>query len=46
MALYHDFEVAKNNNVLKLLIWGSGGHWGFLMEVHLLDLDSDMFIGL
>ena len=39
MALFLDFEDAKNNHVLKVLIWGFGGHWRYLTKVHHLDLD-------
>ena len=45
-AFYLDFYSAKNIYVLKVLIWGFGGHWKFLTEVHHIDLDSDMVIGL
>ena len=42
MALYHDFEGAKNIHVLHVLMWGFGGHWRFLTRVWDLDLDLDM----
>ena len=46
LALYLDFEGAKNINVLNVLIWGFGGGWRFLTEVWHLDLDLDMVDGL
>ena len=46
MALYFDFEDAKNIHVLKFLIWGFGGCWRFLMGFWHLDLDLDMVSGL
>ena len=46
LALYFDFEGAKNIHVLQVLIWGFGGHWRFLTVVWHLDLDLDMVIGL
>ena len=33
LALYLDFEGAKNIYVLEVLIWGFGGHWRFLTGV-------------
>ena len=45
LALYLDFEGAKNIHVLYVLIWGFGGHWRFLTGVWQLDLDFDMAIG-
>ena len=44
--LYLNFEGAKNIHVLKVLIWGFGGLWGFLTGVWHLDLDLDMVTGL
>ena len=38
LALYLYFEVEKNIHVLKVLIWGFGGHWRFLTGVWHLDL--------
>ena len=46
MALYLDFEGAKNIHVLKVLIWGFGGPWRFLTGFWHLDLDLDMVTGL
>ena len=46
LALYLNFEGAKNIHVFKVLIRGFGGHWRFLKKVHHLDLDSDVVIGL
>ena len=46
LALYLDFEGAKKINVLKVLIWGIGGHWRFLTRVWHLDLNFDMVTGL
>ena len=43
---YLDFEDTKNIHVLKVLIWGFGGRWGFLPGVWHLDLDLDMVTGL
>ena len=45
VALYRDFEGAKNIHVLKVLIWGFGGHWRVLTGIPHLDLDLDMDIG-
>ena len=45
-ALYLDFGVAKKIHVLKVLIWGLGGHCRFLTGVWYLDLDLDMVTGL
>ena len=42
LALYFDFEGAKNNHVLQVLIWGFGGPWRFLTVVWLPDLGLDM----
>ena len=42
LALYLDFEGAKNIHVLNVLIWGFGGGWRFLTVVWYLDLDLDM----
>ena len=39
LALYLDFECAKNINVLYVLICGFGGCWRFLTEVFHHDLD-------
>ena len=46
LALYLDFEGAKNIHVLKVLIWGFGGRWRILTGVWHLDLDLDMVTGL
>ena len=46
LALYLDFEGEKNIHVLKVLIWGFGGHWRLLIVVWDLDLDLDMVTGL
>ena len=46
LALYLDFEGAKNIHVLQVIIWGFGGCWMFLIGVWQLDLDLDMAIGL
>ena len=42
LDLYLYFEGAKNFNVLKVLIWGFGRCWRFLMGVWHLDLDLYM----
>ena len=42
LALYLDFEGAKNIHVLEVPIWGFGGHWRFLTGVWNDDLDLDM----
>ena len=44
-ALYLDFEDAKNNNVLKVLLWGFGERRNVLLGVWYLDLDLDIVIG-
>ena len=46
LALYLDFEGAKNIHVLYVLIWGFGGCWRFLTGIWHLDLDLDMVTGL
>ena len=46
LALYLDFEVAKNIHVLEVLIWGFVGRWRFLTWVFYADNDSDTFNGL
>ena len=42
IALYLDFEGAKNISFLQVLIWGFGGRWRFLTGVWHLDLGLDM----
>ena len=46
LALYLDFEGAKNIHPLYVPIWGFGGCWRFLTGVWHLDLDLDMVTGL
>ena len=46
LALYLNFEGAKNIHVLEVLIWGFGGRWRFLTRVWHLDLDLNMVTGL
>ena len=46
LALYLDFESAKNIHVILVLIWGFGGGWRFLTGVWHLDLDFDKATGL
>ena len=46
LALYLDFEGAKNIHALQALIFGFGGHWSLLTVVWHLDLDLDMVTGL
>ena len=46
LALYLDFEGAKDIHVLLFLICGFRGCWRFLTCVWHLDLDLDMAIGL
>ena len=46
LALYLDYEVAKNLHVLKVLIWVFGGHWRFLNGFCHLDLDFVMVTDL
>ena len=46
LALYLDFEGAKNIHILKVLIWGFGEHWRILIRVGHLDLDLNMATGL
>ena len=46
LALYLDFENAKNIHVLIVLILAFGGGWRFLAGVWPLDLDLDMVSGL
>ena len=42
LALYLDFEGAKNIHVLLVLIWDFGGCWSFLTGVWHLDFNIDM----
>ena len=46
LALYLDFEGAKNIHVLWVHIWGFGGCVRFLTRVWNLNLDIDMVTGL
>ena len=46
VALYLDFEGAKNIHVLQVLIGGFGGGLKFLTRVWHLDLDMNKVIGL
>ena len=46
LALYLDFEGAKNIHVLEVLIWYLRGRWGLLTWIWHLDLDLDMVTGL
>ena len=46
LALYLDFEGAKNIHVLQVLIWDIGGCWRFLTGVWHPDIDLDMVTGL
>ena len=46
LALYLDYEGAKNIHVLKVLILGFGGHWRLLTGVLHPDIDWDMVNGL
>ena len=46
LALYLDFEGAKNIHVLQVIIWGFGGRWRSLTGVLHLDLDLDMVTSL
>ena len=41
LALYLNFEGAKNIHALYVLILGFGGHWRFLTGVWHLDHDLD-----
>ena len=45
LALYLNFEGAKNIHVLQVLIWGFSGCWRFLTWVWHLDLDLNMVTG-
>merc|ERR1711954_486692 len=45
LALYLDFEDAKNIHVLQVIIWGFGECWRFLTGVWHFDLDFDMVTG-
>merc|ERR1712112_265361 len=46
LALYLDFEGAKNIHVLYVLIWDFGRCWRFLTGVWHPDIDLDMVTGL
>ena len=46
LALYPDFQGARNIHILQVLIRGFGGHWRFLTGVWHLDLDMNMVTGL
>ena len=45
LAIYLEFEGAKNIHVLQVLILGFEGCWRFLTGVWHLDLDLDMVTG-
>ena len=45
LAVYLDFEGAKNIHVLSVLIWGFDGGWRFLTGVKHLNLDLDIISG-
>ena len=38
LALYLDFEGAKNTHVLEVLNWGFGGYWMFLTGAKIMIL--------
>ena len=44
--LYLNFEGAKNNHVIQVLIWVFGGCWRFLTGGWDHDLDFDMVTGV
>ena len=46
LALYLNFEVAKNIYVFQVLIWSFGECLRFMNGVWHLDLDLDMITGL
>ena len=46
LALYLDFEGAKNIHVIYVLILGFGGLLRFLTRIWYLDLNLDMATGL
>ena len=46
LALYLDFEGAKNIHVLQVMIWSFGGCWRFLTGGLHPDIDLNMFTGL
>ena len=46
LALYLDFEGAKNIHFLQVLIWGFEGSWRFLTGFWHLYLDLDIVTGL
>merc|ERR1711954_377398 len=46
LALYLDFEDAKNIHGLQVMICSIGGCWRFLTGVLHPDIDLNMFIGL
>ena len=46
LALYLDFEGAKNIHVVYVLMWVFGGCWVCLTGVWHLDLDLDMVTSL
>ena len=46
LALYLDFKGENDIHVIKILIWGYGGHWRYKTLVWHLDLDLDMVTGL
>ena len=46
LALYLDFEGAKNIHVHNVLIWAFGGGWRLLYGISFLNLELDMVTGL
>ena len=46
LALYLNFEGAKNTHIPKVFIWVFGGCWRFLTRVWHLYIDLDMVTGL
>ena len=46
LALYFNFEGARNIHVPYILIWGFGWGWWFLTVVLHLNLDLDIATGL
>ena len=46
LAVYLDFEGAKNIHVIQVLSWGFGGYWRVLTGFWQLDLDLYTVTGL
>ena len=46
LAVHFNFQGAMDIHIIKVLIWGFGGHWRVLTGIWDLELDLDIFTGL